>query len=1126
MRIALTTILLTAGCIRVDDLPDVGLCASYPSETYEYGQIGIGTCLAGPNSLRFAGDTTEPTLLVTNANPFKVFSGGSLLAVPWSAVEVDDPSNEVDTLDPAALTLPNFAMGLEVDSTLGFIGLRESLDARTRYGKDDVFLVDLRDPANPVASTRGTDSGSTVEVLADPVSIAVDAETGLTFVANRSSESISVLDSTASEVTVIQPWPEAMVTAAVFSDETGSNGAARMVEFNTLGSGQLTSDVWTLRWIEGTWRIWVPGDLGLQRYTTQMLRDERGVPINEASSITNELAIDDAPADVTSLEDAHYTSELEQMLFASEGNLWAASTGDYLGDWSFASTPFLRGEGDSWRAILGGPSVTFGVDATHLFFDAAETDEGASGPSVIGTAISSDGVNWTSEPNPILEPQFEHEGDHIADPYVVYDADTQLWRMFYSAYDGEVWSIGHASSADLLEWTANETPVLTYGSGAASPTVHRQLGRWHMWFSTWTEENQWHLAYATSPDGTHWSVTDVTEAGINLLADEELRPPRAAVHGSGASTFQVRGESTGFLPEPLVPGYSYAALNYGWSAEILAGATMDLGDLGPESNGGIHVDAEFITNSGSTETYYTVANRAGRQRIAFRSDDTESIGLFDGSGTGFDRGGVSHAAPFTVDGEELMLYAGTRNGRQTVGLARFDGDQWISEGRVFSTSADNWDGVSVVPNRVIETDSGWQMWYSGFDGSRWRVGSATSTDGRSWTRDDAPRGYQFGLGEPGEWDDSGVRDAWVEIDADGEHLWYAGSDGDTWQIGYAIRAPGAASFTRASNPFSGEGRPVIQTDASLFHRTHASRPVVTKVADGLHMFYAGESGNQSRVGTAFGLANDRFNRTPRLPRAGDTLTFSTQRGDADADAIPLDGFVDGHTTDGNGVADLYVDTERGMLFASSAASSTIFVIDIRDDTDLTTGFIDRNYLDIEAILLLNTTVYATGFRQLMVQPGSDKLLALVDAPESVVQVDISGLEDDAFGDAMYNIATGYIAAPRGNERDEGANTMNSVGPGQMVLHPDGHRLFVSNFNRNSVTAYDLRMGPYGMPIREIRNVGENPYALAISPDGNHLVVGNYTGEVDDRVSHATIGIIDINSDSSTYLESVSGIVNR
>lgn len=1121
MRHVLTTIIFASGCVRVSELPDVGACADYPSETYEYGQIGIGTCLAGPNSLRFAGDSTNPTLLVTNANPFKVFNGGSLLAIPWSEVDFGDQANEIDTLDPVALPLPNFASGLEVNQTLGLIGLRESLDARTRFGDDDVFIVDLRDPASPVGSTRGTDAGSTVEVLADPVAIAIDSETGFGFVANRSSESISVLDTTANEIAVVQPWPESLVTAAAYTDRSGVGGTARMVEFSTLGDGQLIDDVWTLRWVEGMWRLWTPVEGGLQRHSTTMAPDADGAPVIEPSGMGTELALADAPDAIEELGDAHYAVPLARMLFSSGGDLWSARTGDYLGDWSFDSAPTLQAEADTWRAHLGGPSVAPGVEATHLFFDAAEGE--ATEYSVIGTATTSDGLSWTVDEDPILEPQHPHEGTHIADPYVVYDPDTELWRMFYSAFDGDEWTIGHAVSDDLVDWTADESPLnIANSTSAAAPTVHRQLGRWHMWFSAW-DGTAWSLAYATSPDGTHWSAGDF---GIELAAnDDGARPPRATVHGSGSSTFQLRGEATGLVPEPLIPGYTFAALAYGWSAQVLAGAEADLGDLGAESNGGIQVDALFDWADGTATTFWTVANRSGLQRIATTPTGTLDATLFEGTGEGFDRDGASHAVPFEIDGERLMLYAGTRNDRQAIGLARAEGDAWTSEGRVFAPSSDSWDSVSIIPNRIVETADGLQLWYSGFDGARWRIGSAQSTDGRTWTRDAAPRGYQFGLGEPGEWDDSGVRDAWVIRDADGEHLWYSGFDGDAWQIGYAFRAENAGSFERASNPFTNEGRPVVRTADSLFHRSGVTRPVVYEANGGFRMHYAGESGTTVRVGTAHGIDVDRFNRTPRLPRAGDSLEFTTERGD-DTDAIPLDGSVDGQVINGNGLAALHVDEERGMLFAGSSTNSAIFVIDIRDDTDRSAGFIDRNYLDVEAVLMLNTSVYATGYRQLLTRPGSDQLMALVDAPESIVQIDIGFLEDNEFGKAHYNIATGFIAAPRGNERDEGSNTMKSVGPGQMVMHPDGQRLFVSNFNRNSVTVYDLRIGPYGSQIREIRNVGENPYALAISPDGHHLVVGNYTGDVEDRVAHATLGIIDINPDSSTYLEAVSWIENR
>ncbi len=74
------------------------------------------------------------------------------------------------------------------------------------------------------------------------------------------------------------------------------------------------------------------------------------------------------------------------------------------------------------------------------------------------------------------------------------------------------------------------------------------------------------------------------------------------------------------------------------------------------------------------------------------------------------------------------------------------------------------------------------------------------------------------------------------------------------------------------------------------------------------------------------------------------------------------------------------------------------------------------------------------------------------------------------------------------ERDFGEDNRSSVGPGQVVMHPDGRRLFVSQFNRNSISTYDLTLGPYGTLVRETPLVGENPYSLALSPDGRFLAI--------------------------------------
>ena len=96
----------------------------------------------------------------------------------------------------------------------------------------------------------------------------------------------------------------------------------------------------------------------------------------------------------------------------------------------------------------------------------------------------------------------------------------------------------------------------------------------------------------------------------------------------------------------------------------------------------------------------------------------------------------------------------------------------------------------------------------------------------------------------------------------------------------------------------------------------------------------------------------------------------------------------------------------------------------------------------------------------------------------------------------------------------------------MLLHPDGRRLFVSNTNANSIGLVDLSLGPYGTWTDEVSLVGENPFGLALSPDGNALVFGNMAGEVNpDGVSSSTLGVLDVDPASPTYLQVRTWIVN-
>ena len=181
--------------------------------------------------------------------------------------------------------------------------------------------------------------------------------------------------------------------------------------------------------------------------------------------------------------------------------------------------------------------------------------------------------------------------------------------------------------------------------------------------------------------------------------------------------------------------------------------------------------------------------------------------------------------------------------------------------------------------------------------------------------------------------------------------------------------------------------------------------------------------------------------------------------------------------------------------------------------------------DEEAKIILPTSLGSAGFRQVIPHPDGEHLLAISDSPEAVFIIDVSELEDNAENDRIYDVQSSWLNTPIGGESDAGERTRTSMGPGQMLLDHNHHRLFVSNFNANSISVFDLTIGT-GIQIAELPTQGENPYAMTLSPDGVYLVVANYTGDVVDNVSHSTLSIFDVNPLSETVFEMRTQVVNR
>ncbi|MFT5684967.1 MAG: hypothetical protein ACI8RZ_005912, partial [Myxococcota bacterium] len=351
---------LLTGCIRDAPLPDLGDCAVTPDGIYEYGQIGIGTCIAGPTELAIVEDGAGAwTLLATNANPYQLFTGGSLLAIPWDNIDLTTGRNIVSDLSPVAIDMPDFAGPLAITDDLAMVGVRYSEDARTRVASDEVHLIDVSTPSAPVRSDRGPGGADTITVQSDPVDIVIDEETGMAFVANRTDHTVSVIDVTGNELEIVLPWPEHALNAAVFEDADASGSTAELTDLEELESENLDDDTWTMTWIEGTWRLWLPEDGALYRLTTT----------GNGTYIDSALGYELDPANETSIDevvDPYHFLLTGQLLFANGGDLWAAVSDEYLGDWVVDTSAILSAnDGET----LGGPCLVSASGIYWTFFD-------------------------------------------------------------------------------------------------------------------------------------------------------------------------------------------------------------------------------------------------------------------------------------------------------------------------------------------------------------------------------------------------------------------------------------------------------------------------------------------------------------------------------------------------------------------------------------------------------------------------------------------------------------------------------------------------------------------------------------------------------------------------------------
>ncbi len=176
------------------------------------------------------------------------------------------------------------------------------------------------------------------------------------------------------------------------------------------------------------------------------------------------------------------------------------------------------------------PAAIVHQGKVHLLFRAEDTVGRYAGTSRIGLAISTNGIDFTVEPEPVLYPdrddmlRYEEEGG-CEDPRVVATEDGG-YLMIYTAFEGTLARLCLASSRDLRQWQKHG-PVLrgrweklwSKSACIAARWIDGRLVASRVNGRYWMFWGEGILYVASSTDGVTWALEESRPGEDHLLGE-------------------------------------------------------------------------------------------------------------------------------------------------------------------------------------------------------------------------------------------------------------------------------------------------------------------------------------------------------------------------------------------------------------------------------------------------------------------------------------------------------------------------------------------------------------------------------------------------------------------------------
>ena len=568
-----------------------------------------------------------------------------------------------------------------------------------------------------------------------------------------------------------------------------------------------------------------------------------------------------------------------------EGGDWDATLWDAEEDgitlagkasfWKYRGNPVVT-EGASGALDDEGvlePSVVFAKGQYYLYYTAYDGSDYS-----IALARSTDGkvfTKYSSFARVSKGTGGSYDGTGCLEPSVMYDDG--IFKMWYTGLNGGTASIAYATSKDGLTWVKySSNPVLTkpssgWGSSEfGDPCVIKVDGMYYMYLSGSTSANNKLVGIATSKDGTTWNLHSsnplVAKAGTGDFGRQEICDVAVIKDGP---LFRMYFSGRNTAAEKYKIGYGESFDGFTW--DLSKSIYINLGASGTFDDTELNSPGVMMGNDGVIMMYYQ-GNDATDTEVGLTVSmpwllrpNPPSNKLL-GTGTTYDDVHLEDPSVFKHPSGVYNMYYGSYGGGSypysisratstspSSGWGKYTLNPVLSRG-----SSGAWDDDMLSSPCVIFDQGLYKMWFSGYDGTVWKIGYATSNDGNAWTKYGSNPVHS---GSSGEWDANGVRDPWVLKVGNTYHMWYIGwVTTSGYYVGHATSSDGTSWTEDSSNPVFGP------ESENAWEQYYISNPCVSWENGRYVMYYTGAyTTNKQRIGIAYSQDGTTWSRDARNP---------------------------------------------------------------------------------------------------------------------------------------------------------------------------------------------------------------------------------------------------------------------